>query len=109
MGNATIKLGRLDPETVEGVLRSYLVEVLSDPSYELFNDTLEQGASAFEAAGHAMFNECTIDILKQKINLIDEELLDKIKNECEHDWEDVGHGHNYTCYKCRKCGKEKDV
>ena len=27
-------------------------------------------------------------------------------NGCNHNWKYNGHGHNYTCYKCSKCGTE---
>lgn len=27
---------------------------------------------------------------------------------CDHNMESTGHGHNYTCYKCTKCGATED-
>jgi len=30
----------------------------------------------------------------------------KIKNGCNHVWEYIGHGHNYSCYRCIICREE---
>jgi hypothetical protein len=32
----------------------------------------------------------------------------RIKNCKDHNWEYDGHGHNYSVYKCTKCGKEEE-
>lgn len=32
----------------------------------------------------------------------------KYKSVCSHNWIYIGHGHNYSSYRCTKCGVEGD-
>lgn len=34
--------------------------------------------------------------------------IDALRKVCNHDWKYDGHGHNYSCYTCTKCGLEEE-
>lgn len=101
MTNETIEVD-IPEETIEILLRKYITDTLTDASSELYDDQLAEGKSAFEAAGNAVFNELMIDIVKRELS---KDKYKEIRDGCEHNWVQQGHGHNYDLYICTTCGE----
>ena len=105
--NKNLKLDIPD-EDIQALMLKYVEDTLSEPSSELFQDKLAEGKNVFEAAGMALFNEAMSDVIKEGIEKSEKAELKKKQDNCNHQWESNGHGHNYSCWLCRKCGAEED-
>lgn len=99
----------ISDDTIEALLIKYIEDTMSSASSELYQDRLAEGDPAFTAAGHAVFNECMVDIIKYGIERAKSQSVKDKQINCEHVmFEYMGHGHDYSMYRCDKCGYEEE-